>query len=43
VEFASPKELLQREGSLLKALVEESADKETLYAMTGGKATTQLK
>jgi hypothetical protein len=40
VEFASPKELLQREDSLLRALVEESADKETLYAMMEGKATT---
>ena len=37
VEFESPKILLQREGSLLRALVDESADKDTLYAMAEGK------
>jgi ABC-type multidrug transport system fused ATPase/permease subunit len=33
IEFASPKELLQNEKSLLRALVDESDDKEKLYAM----------
>jgi ABC-type multidrug transport system fused ATPase/permease subunit len=37
VEFASPKELLQTEGSFLRALVDESADKEELYAMAEGR------
>jgi hypothetical protein len=32
VEFDSPKELLKRDG-LLRALVDESADKDALYAM----------
>jgi ABC-type multidrug transport system fused ATPase/permease subunit len=36
VEFASPKELLEKDG-LLKALVDESADKDILYAMAEGK------
>jgi ABC-type multidrug transport system fused ATPase/permease subunit len=36
VEFASPKELLQTEGSFLRALVDESADKDALYAMANG-------
>ena len=36
VEFASPKELLAKDG-LLKALVDESADKDILYAMAEGK------
>jgi ABC-type multidrug transport system fused ATPase/permease subunit len=35
VEFASPKELLEKDG-LLKALVDESADKDILYAMAEG-------
>ena len=38
VEYDSPKVLLQKEGSLLRALVDESADKEALYAMAEGKA-----
>ena len=38
VEFDSPKELLAR-PSLLRALVDESADKDTLYAMAEGKTT----
>ena len=33
VEFDSPKALLKKEGSLLRALVDESADKDVLYAM----------
>lgn len=33
IEFDSPKNLLQNEKSLLRALVDESADKETLYSM----------
>ncbi|KAF7305977.1 ATP-binding cassette transporter [Mycena chlorophos] len=37
VEFDSPKALLQNDGGLLKALVDESADKETLYAMANGR------
>jgi hypothetical protein len=32
VEFASPKELLENPKSFLRALVDESADKELLYA-----------
>ncbi|KAJ7125203.1 P-loop containing nucleoside triphosphate hydrolase protein [Mycena epipterygia] len=36
VEFDSPRELLQKDG-YLRALVDESADKETLYAMVEGK------
>ena len=36
VEFDAPKSLLQNEKSLLRALVDESADKETLYAMAEG-------
>lgn len=36
VEFDSPQELLKRD-SLLRALVDESADKEALYAMAAGK------
>ena len=37
VEFDSPKALLLKEKSFLRALVDESADKETLYAMAEGK------
>ena len=37
VEFDSPKELLKNEKSLLRALVDESADKDALYAMAEGK------
>ncbi len=36
VEFDSPQELLKRE-SLLRALVDESADKEALYTMAESK------
>ncbi|PSR81762.1 hypothetical protein PHLCEN_2v6271 [Hermanssonia centrifuga] len=37
VEFDSPKVLLQNKDSFLRALVEESADKEALYFMAEGK------
>jgi ABC-type multidrug transport system fused ATPase/permease subunit len=37
IEFDSPKNLLQREDSFLRALVDESADKEALYAMAEGR------
>ncbi|THH11785.1 hypothetical protein EW145_g436 [Phellinidium pouzarii] len=33
VEFDSPQNLLQKEGGLLKALVDESGDRDALYAM----------
>ena len=33
VEFDSPSVLLQKEGGFLKSLVDESGDKEALYAM----------
>jgi ABC-type multidrug transport system fused ATPase/permease subunit len=36
VEFDSPENLLQRKDSFLRALVDESADKEVLYAMAAG-------
>jgi hypothetical protein len=35
VEFDSPKELLKIEDGKLRALVEESGDREGLYAMAG--------
>jgi hypothetical protein len=35
VEFASPQELLRKEGSFFKAMVDQSADREILYAMAG--------
>ncbi|PSS08858.1 hypothetical protein PHLCEN_2v3473 [Hermanssonia centrifuga] len=38
VEFDTPEVLLENEKGLLRALVEESADKEALIAMAGGKA-----
>ncbi|KAJ3929467.1 MAG: hypothetical protein NXY57DRAFT_1016596 [Lentinula lateritia] len=39
VEYDSPKELLKNESGHLRALVDESADKEHLYQMAGGVAT----
>lgn len=39
VEFDSPQELLKRE-SLLRSLVDESADKDALYEMANAKAAT---
>ena len=38
VEFDSPMLLMQNVKSFLRALVEESADKETLHAMVKGKS-----
>lgn len=38
IEFDSPKKLLSRE-SLLRSLVDESADKEALYEMAKAKVT----
>jgi hypothetical protein len=35
VEFDSPMELLQKTDGKLKSLVDESNDKEVLYAMAG--------
>ena len=35
VEFENPSELLQREKSLFKSLVDESSDKEVLYKSIG--------
>ncbi|KAF9243737.1 hypothetical protein BU15DRAFT_59613 [Melanogaster broomeanus] len=37
VEFGSPEELLQNQQGMLKALVDESGDKDILYEMAGGK------
>jgi ABC-type multidrug transport system fused ATPase/permease subunit len=37
VEFDSPKALLKEEGSFLRSLVDESADKEALYAIAEGR------
>lgn len=34
VEFGKPSELLKIEGGKLKALVEESGDRDTLFEMT---------
>ena len=38
VEFDRPMTLMQNAGSLLRALVEESADKDLLHAMIRGEA-----
>jgi ABC-type multidrug transport system fused ATPase/permease subunit len=38
VEFDAPMNLLKKEESLFRALVDESADKDELYAMAEGKA-----
>lgn len=35
-EFDTPANLLKKEGGMLKALVDESGDKEKLYAMAAG-------
>ena len=37
VEFDTPKSLLKKEGGILRALVDESADKHALYAMAEDK------
>ena len=39
-EFEAPNELLKKEGSLFKALVDESGDKAALYAMAELNATS---
>jgi len=39
-EFDTPRSLLQKEGSMFKALVDGSGDKVALYAMAEGKAAT---
>lgn len=36
VEFDSPKELLKRTGGKLRSLVDESGDRDLLYAMAQG-------
>ena len=38
VEYESPKVLLEKEGGFLRSLVDESGDKNALYAMSVGKA-----
>ena len=38
VEFGKPNELLKIENGMLKALVDESGEKEHLYAMADGAA-----
>ena len=37
VEFDAPKVLLKKEGSLLRALVDESSDRDALYSMVQDK------
>ncbi|KAF8904772.1 hypothetical protein CPB84DRAFT_1677115, partial [Gymnopilus junonius] len=39
-EFDRPKYLFQKEGSMFKALVDESGDKDALYAVAEGKAAS---
>ena len=39
VEFGRPNELLANEKSLLRALVEESGDREVLYSMAKARLT----
>ncbi|TDL23375.1 hypothetical protein BD410DRAFT_820769 [Rickenella mellea] len=38
VEYDTPSVLLRKDGGLLKSLVDESGDREKLYAIAGGKA-----
>ena len=40
VEFDTPQVLLRNEQSFLRALVEQSADKDALYAMVAEKAAS---
>ena len=40
VEFDAPQVLLRNEQSFLRALVEQSADKDALYAMVAEKAAS---
>lgn len=39
VEYDAPQALLQKEHSLLRALIDESADKDALYAMAEGRTS----
>jgi hypothetical protein len=39
VEYDSPKNLLGQEGSFFRALVDESGDREALYAVVQGGST----
>jgi hypothetical protein len=39
MEFDTPQNLLQKEGSLFRSLVDESGDKDELYAMAEKKAS----
>jgi hypothetical protein len=41
VEFGSPWELLQNEKGMLRALVDESGDKDALYAAAHGKPVAE--
>lgn len=36
VEFDKPSVLLEKEGGFLKSLVDESGDRDALYAVAGG-------
>lgn len=40
VEFGTPGDLLKNENGVLRSLVDESGDKETLYNMASNKAST---
>ena len=40
VEFDAPRVLLDKENGYLKALIDESADREVLYAMAYGKGVS---
>ena len=40
VEFGKPSELLKKEQGMLRALVDESGDKEKLYAMAEAAASS---
>ena len=40
VEFDAPRVLLEKENGYLKALIDESADREVLYAMAYGKGVS---
>ena len=40
VEFDAPRVLLEKENGYLKALIDESADREVLYAMAYGTGET---
>lgn len=40
VEFGTPGDLLKNEDGVLRSLVDESGDKETLYNMASNKAST---